>query len=222
MIKICVKQKLYFQGLVLGIWCMQNPPYVETITPVQGSRQLICNFPLAPSIAALVFNGILLIICALFAFMTRQLPDNYNESRFIAFCVYSTILMWFALVPAYMTASTSSLRVGLMSAILILNATVPLVTIFIPKLYAVYFIGTDNLHVKHSTFHRQSSQSQCGGHDGLNSVAPDLVSAAGASGIKERSLNVKTSYLGSLQSHSKVAPASAQDGEATQDQQGWM
>lgn len=206
---------------MLTIWLSFSLPYVETVSPEPGKQEIICHFPLLTFIASIIFNGILLIICAVFAFMTRKLPDNFNESRFIAFFVYSTLIIWIAIIPAYLTATTSSLKVGLLSTCLILNATVPLLVIFIPKLYAVHFVNTDSLHVKKSGLsHTHSRCPEC-----LDMVAPDLVSTSSVHQTRGVSRCMSSRHLPDATITNKVAPIMPKESsicETGEGAEGWM
>lgn len=46
-------------------------------------------------------NVILLAFCTVYAFKTRYLPDNFNETKFIAFSCYATAIAWIAFVLVY-------------------------------------------------------------------------------------------------------------------------
>nr|KAG5713090.1 hypothetical protein BaRGS_021884 [Batillaria attramentaria] len=70
--------------------------------------------------------------------MTRRLPDNYNESRYIAFCVDTTLLVWLTFVPAYFLATLAAHKVLVLALALLLNSSVHLSCLFIPRLYALY------------------------------------------------------------------------------------
>ena len=159
---------------MLALWLTFEPPYAETVTPRAGYQEIICNFPSPPFTASAVYNGILLITCAFFAFLTRKVPDNFNESRFIGFCVYSTLIIWVSVMPAYITANTSTLRVCLLCTIILLNASVPLLLIFFPKVYAIYCKSTETLNVRRIT--HSHSNSMC--PDCIDMAAPDLVSTS--------------------------------------------
>lgn len=100
--------------------------------------ELLCLLPLEGMLSSLCYNLILVIICTFYAFKTRKLPDNYNESRYIAFCVDTTLIIWISFVPTYFTASRAYFKVIILSVALILNATVNLLCLFVPKLYALY------------------------------------------------------------------------------------
>ncbi|CAH1780393.1 unnamed protein product [Owenia fusiformis] len=107
--------------------------------------ELLCWIPLESLIAPLVYNLVLIIICSYYGFKTRFLPDNFNESRFIFFSVSTTLFLWIAFLPTYFTASSAYHKATLLSALLILNASVTLLVLFLPKLYAIYYISEDHM-----------------------------------------------------------------------------
>ena len=194
--------------VILSLWMSVTPPYVETVPTSPGAQELICHFPVAPFTTSFVINAILLIICAFFAFLTRKLPDNFNESRFIAFCVYSTLIIWLSVLPAYITATTSSLRVSLLCAMLILNASVPLILIYFPKVYAILYVSAESLHVRKTTTRSSHSNYNC--PDYLDKVAPDLVSSSSVTGCKKTTSCATSSSAvmrrGDVITSNKVAP----------------
>jgi hypothetical protein len=178
----------FFQGLMLALWVTFDPPFAETVVPRGGYHEIICYFPQPPFLASAVYNGILLIICAFFAFLTRKFPANFNESRFIGFCVYSTLIIWLSVMPAYITANTSTLRVCLLCTIILLNASVPLLLIFFPKVYAIYCKPTETLNVRRVT--QGGANSMC--PDCVDMVAPDLLSTSSVGGTCHTHLSCST------------------------------
>jgi len=43
----------------------------------------------------------LITTCTLYAIKTRKIPENFNESKFIGFTMYTTCIIWLAFVPIY-------------------------------------------------------------------------------------------------------------------------
>jgi len=52
--------------------------------------ELVCRVPWHGISAPLAYNALLVVACTYYAFKTRHLPDNFNEARFIMFCVRSS------------------------------------------------------------------------------------------------------------------------------------
>lgn len=50
---------------------------------------------------SLAYNIILIIVCTAYAVKTRQIPENFNESKFIGFSMYTTCVIWLAFMPTY-------------------------------------------------------------------------------------------------------------------------
>ncbi|XP_071793019.1 metabotropic glutamate receptor 1-like [Asterias amurensis] len=106
--------------------------------------EIFCNFGNG-FIASCVYNLLLILACCFYAFKTRKVPSNYNESKFIAVSVYSTLILCLAAVPVYTTAVAVIQKVATLCMALILNAYLTLVCVYLPKLYAVRFV--DDLEI---------------------------------------------------------------------------
>ena len=98
-------------------------------------------------VVSLSYNLTLIILCSAHAFMTRKVPTNYNESRFISLSVYTTLVIWLAFIPCYFIVPFSHLQVIVMSSAMMVSATVSLTFMYMPKLYAVYFVRDIDAHV---------------------------------------------------------------------------
>ncbi|CAG5124018.1 unnamed protein product [Candidula unifasciata] len=110
--------------------------------------ELSCDMTLPGLASFLVYNLLLVSACAIFAFKTRKLPDNFNESRFISMCVYTTLVIWLAFIPTYFTATQEYVKGILLSVALLLNHTVAVSFLFIPKVYACIFVDQETLVTK--------------------------------------------------------------------------
>ena len=106
--------------------------------PTERFVEVTCAVPVEGFVTSLVFNVMLIVVCSWYAFKTRTLPDNFNESRYITLCVYTTLVIWLAFVPSYFTTIHSYQRLVLTSSALALNATVMLLCLFTPRIYAIY------------------------------------------------------------------------------------
>ena len=85
------------------------------------------------------YNIVLILTCCVYAFKARKVPDNYNESRFIAISVYSTVIVCLAAIPVYSTAVDVAQKVATLSVVLLFNTYLTLVCLYLPKLYAIRF-----------------------------------------------------------------------------------
>jgi membrane-associated HD superfamily phosphohydrolase len=101
------------------------------------SVELTCALPVQGFITSLAYNLLLVAMCTYYAFRTRTLPDNFNESRYITLCVYTTLIIWLAFLPSYFTNNYAFYQSILLSCALVLSATVILLCLFLPKVYAV-------------------------------------------------------------------------------------
>ena len=89
---------------------------------------------------SLGYNLLLLIATLYFAFRTRKVPQNFNEAKFINLTMYTLCILWLAFIPTYYATAnlgTTYQTVSLVLAI-ILNATVTLCVLFVPKIYLIF------------------------------------------------------------------------------------
>ena len=90
-----------------------------------------------------IYNALIILLCCYYAFKARKVPDNYNESRFIALSVYSTVVVCLAAIPVFVTATTALQKVSTICLVLLVNAYISLICLYLPKIYAIYFDKRD-------------------------------------------------------------------------------
>ena len=120
---------------------IETQPYVE----------LYCKLELRAFLIPLVYNLVIILLCAVHGFLTRSLPENFNESRYIFVSVMTTAFLWVVFIPTYFTTFYAYHKSILLATCLILNATITLLLLFIPKMYAVYFVNDSKIKYQSSS-----------------------------------------------------------------------
>ena len=154
-----------------------HPPEVvlHMPNPQQPRVEHTCSEGLLEKIGVMIWDIGLVFVCCIYAFRTRKLPNNYKESRFITFCVFSTLLVQLAFSPTIFTTQEPFYRSVYSALSLIVIATVANLCLFVIKLYALYFVAEKDLIVSTSNdtlrSHRQNGFSQDTTHGNNSSVA---------------------------------------------------
>ena len=102
--------------------------------PSNTRVKLTCNSTTLGIIVPLGFDIFLIVMCTLYAIKTRNLPENFNEAKFIGFTMYTTCIIWLAFVPIYFGSDN---RIITMCLAITLSATVALILLFLPKIYII-------------------------------------------------------------------------------------
>lgn len=68
---------------------------------------LKCNIQDMSFLFSQLYNMILITICTVYAVKTRKIPENFNESKFIGFTMYTTCIIWLAFIPIYFGTGNS-------------------------------------------------------------------------------------------------------------------
>ncbi|XP_069186198.1 uncharacterized protein [Procambarus clarkii] len=113
-----------------------DPADVKHIYPRPEEVKLVCNTSPRGIIAPMGWDFFLIAMCTVYAIKTRNLPENFNEAKFIGFSMYTTCVIWMAWVPIYFG---SDHKIICMSMCTSLSALVTLVLLFFPKLYIILF-----------------------------------------------------------------------------------
>ena len=92
-------------------WVGMDLPDTTFVYPDRQTVVLRCKSTNVAIVLSLLYNMILIILCTVYAFKTRKIPENFNEAKHIAFTMYSTCIVWLAFIPIYFGTHKSDFRV---------------------------------------------------------------------------------------------------------------
>ena len=127
-------------------------PEVILVLP-QDNREYVeitCTHSDTLMYGVMAWNLGLVFVCSILAGLTRKLPENYNETRFITFCAFCSLVVFLAFSSTYLAIDHSNAYnlSGYFALGLFVNATVTLLCLFIVKLYAIYFVRIEQWNVR--------------------------------------------------------------------------
>ncbi|KNC33679.1 hypothetical protein FF38_08736, partial [Lucilia cuprina] len=127
------------QILINGVWMLIAPSHAKHYHPTREDNLLVCDSYIDASyVIAFFYPIVLIVVCTVYAVLTRKIPEAFNESKHIGFTMYTTCVIWLAFVPLYFgTANHVPLRITSMSVTISLSASVTIACLFSPKLYII-------------------------------------------------------------------------------------
>ena len=96
-----------------ALWLAIDPPRPAKTFPFWHQVILECAVTDISLVLSLVYAMILIVMCTLYAFKTRKMPENFNEAKFIAFAMYTTCVVWVAFIPIYIGTSSTDYKVSI-------------------------------------------------------------------------------------------------------------
>ncbi|XP_020287309.1 metabotropic glutamate receptor [Pseudomyrmex gracilis] len=160
--QVCIAAALIaFQVVLTLVWMIIEPPGTRYSYPARQEVILKCNIQDMSFLFSQLYNALLILISTVYAVKTRKIPENFNESKFIGFTMYTTCIIWLAFVPIYFgTGNAHETQITTLCVAISLSASVTLVCLYSPKVYIIVFQPDKNIRRKvyiGSTFKKQSS-----------------------------------------------------------------
>ncbi|KAK3803075.1 hypothetical protein RRG08_027997 [Elysia crispata] len=139
---------ILIQVLFTFVWLVLEPPGTKLSYPDSREPMVIlkCSSDDISFLVSLIYNMLLIIVCTVYAVKTRKIPENFNESKFIGFSMYTTCIIWLAFVPIYFgTLNSFKIQVTTLCVSISLSASVALLCLFLPKVYIIVFQPQKNV-----------------------------------------------------------------------------
>ncbi|XP_034175458.2 metabotropic Glutamate Receptor [Osmia lignaria lignaria] len=148
--QVCIAAALIALQIVLTlVWMIIEPPGTRFFYPDRKQVILKCNIQDMSFLFSQLYNALLILISTVYAVKTRKIPENFNESKFIGFTMYTTCIIWLAFVPIYFgTGNAHETQITTLCVAISLSASVTLVCLYSPKVYIIVFQPDKNIRRK--------------------------------------------------------------------------
>uniref|UniRef100_A0A4W5N0K3 G-protein coupled receptors family 3 profile domain-containing protein n=1 Tax=Hucho hucho TaxID=62062 RepID=A0A4W5N0K3_9TELE len=128
------------QVAVCVLWLTYAPPFIVKSSRFDEATILLgCNKGSNTLFGAmLAYISLLAVVCFLFAFKGKQLPDLYKNASFVSISMMIFLVVWIVFIPVYINMSGKYQQAIVAAAILVSNYSI-LCCHFAPKCYIMLF-----------------------------------------------------------------------------------
>lgn len=187
-----------------------EPAATEIHYPRSTLNLLVCRESPTTILSPLSFIFLLIFMCTCYAFKTRNVPENFNETKFVGFAIYTTCVIWIAFFPIYYG---SEMQIITKCLCISLSSIMTLIFMFFPKIYIILLHPEKNIRALFTTSKSIRCHIGATRHSNLsNKMSSSISSAHGPSSVEfEPSLHRSLKKSSSSQTSTEKLPVEKTD-----------
>lgn len=85
------------------------------------------------------YNGVISLVCCIYAFKARNLPRDYNEGRFVSFAMFTFLFLWLMAIPIYCSQNKKVYKSASWCILCLLSTLFIFIPMYLPKVYLIIF-----------------------------------------------------------------------------------
>ena len=128
------------QLLITTVWTISDEPRAIVQYSSSDEALLVCSSSPVAIAVNMSYNMLLLSLCTVFAFKTRNFPRNFNEAKQIGMTMYMTCSIWIIYFPTFLNTRTAAWRDFTNCFMFLIIGCVNLFGLLIPKV-AIFVMG---------------------------------------------------------------------------------
>ena len=149
------------QVVIASVWLVAEKPEVEYTYTVDSTELKCGENPYIGLSISLGYNIVLLLLATFFAFLTRKIPKNFNETKYINLTAYTLVILWLAFIPTYFGTAALGTVYQTSSQVyaIVLSASTILGCLFVPKVCYLFLSVKGRISVTTTDQRKPSSHT---------------------------------------------------------------